>query len=1002
MEEYRYKAFISYRHLSPDQDIAKRLHTLIENYGIPSSLKKSLGIQKMGRVFRDQEELPLSPDLGEDIHRALQESEWLVCICSPRYLESRWCKEELDYFISLGRKDHILTILAEGEPADSFPEQLRFETVDGVRIEKEPLAADVRVDNTADALKKLDNEKFRIMAPMLGVTYDDLKQRARQRRNRIYAMSAIAIIGLLSIFLAYAMIKNRQITDERNEALIAESKWLSKSAKEALDNNDRMLSLMLYLQALPEDIADPERPIIDEAGNGLISAIISSNATSTYSGVTQLDLAKDNGSIIDFQVLGNRMYLTRRGSIDVYDLDSGTFLKNLECEEGEIFGTYIRSDADFIVYHKDFLENHDAYSQTDIETYEESYQYEKGFDEEEYYIWKNVYTVPADYAKAVYGNGNWFHTENQSWKVDDRYFDNKIMHVHPTDASFIVVTYTDMNYDKQDFEHIYLIDKYNEIVNVYRYQIENSDYYGEVRDVIPSSDRKVFCGYSQHHLYFWNRNSAELFRTVEYDRFDSTMIEGVVAPSRSDYSFIAVLTKGGNIYLYDYVDDEVLFKLDNQSYELHSMTFNYDDNRILCAADRNKALIFSTADGSLIETLEAGFDVKDAFYGWQDRNGNAYSDNYIILADGSYGYKNDEFITRIQIFSTNTGNEAERFRKTLACNDYSMAAFSYDNRSLWLANGGSDLNINSELAVFDSESGNLIKTFEDYSSRIYQFEKNMISVPRTSDLSFSQYDKDPYVKIYDADSLEEVKTLFPKYEHIFGGNFGPYTEDAGMMFDRPFFSKEGEYMILQWEHGNVNYSEAFVYVYDTKNWQELWHIGLYNAYDRQNNSVMPETDDFDGDLYVYAYPAGKDKILVQYLYSSGNLNTGNQAFELRDAESGEILDKYVPDKICYFSYNEEDQVITLTSKDESLVFRTDDFSDISSVYEKRQETESDQGISYGGTIKARNNDLLLIDGINEHYILRVPSLSEAMQAAKTILNGRQLSDDQKEKYFLNK
>ena len=68
MENYQHKAFISYRHTSVDQDIAKRLHTLLENYKIPSTLKKSLGISKIGRIFRDNEELPLSADLGEDIH----------------------------------------------------------------------------------------------------------------------------------------------------------------------------------------------------------------------------------------------------------------------------------------------------------------------------------------------------------------------------------------------------------------------------------------------------------------------------------------------------------------------------------------------------------------------------------------------------------------------------------------------------------------------------------------------------------------------------------------------------------------------------------------------------------------------------------------------------------------------------------------------------------------------------------------------------------------------
>ncbi|MBQ2085666.1 MAG: toll/interleukin-1 receptor domain-containing protein, partial [Oscillospiraceae bacterium] len=136
---FRYKAFISYRHQAPDQQIAKRLHTLIETYRIPSGIRETSGISSMGKVFRDQEELPLSSSLSEDIHEALEQSEWLICICSPRYLQSKWCLEELNYYIKLGRRDHILTILAEGEPAESFPEQLRFETVNGETVENEPL-----------------------------------------------------------------------------------------------------------------------------------------------------------------------------------------------------------------------------------------------------------------------------------------------------------------------------------------------------------------------------------------------------------------------------------------------------------------------------------------------------------------------------------------------------------------------------------------------------------------------------------------------------------------------------------------------------------------------------------------------------------------------------------------------------------------------------------------------------------------------------------------------
>ena len=151
----KYTAFISYRHLSPDADIAKKLHSMIENFGIPGAIKKKTGMKKMGRVFRDQDELPLSADLGDDIRRALEESDWLICVCSPRYPESRWCMEEVRYFLSMGKRDHILTILTAGEPEESFPEELMFQTVDGKTVEKEPLAADVRADDTAGMLKEL-------------------------------------------------------------------------------------------------------------------------------------------------------------------------------------------------------------------------------------------------------------------------------------------------------------------------------------------------------------------------------------------------------------------------------------------------------------------------------------------------------------------------------------------------------------------------------------------------------------------------------------------------------------------------------------------------------------------------------------------------------------------------------------------------------------------------------------------------------------------------------
>ena len=214
-QQQGYCAFISYRHQSPDQEIAKALHTAIETYGIPVSIKKQTGKKRMGKVFRDQEELPLSSDLGADIEAALDRSEWFIAICSPRYLESRWCLREMEYFIAHKGRDRVLTVLVEGEPKDSFPDMIRYAYgPDGMATEIEPLAADVRAATAAGSLKKLKNEKLRILAPMLGVSYDDLKRRARQRKLRITAIiGAAALVAgtALGVFLA--------VNHARNEAL---------------------------------------------------------------------------------------------------------------------------------------------------------------------------------------------------------------------------------------------------------------------------------------------------------------------------------------------------------------------------------------------------------------------------------------------------------------------------------------------------------------------------------------------------------------------------------------------------------------------------------------------------------------------------------------------------------------------------------------------------------------------------------------------------------------
>lgn len=222
MPEYR--AFISYRHRPLDIAAAKAVQSKLETFRIPSYISKKDGIKKLGRCFRDQDELPTSSNLADNIVDALENSQWLIVICTPALSESKWCLTEIETFIKLHGRDRVLAVLAEGEPGESFPSLLRFETLDdGTVVEREPLAADIR----GQMKKKLKIEKLRLIAPMLGVGFDDLRRRARERFMKTVVAASLAVVvffagfGSITLMQSVEIAKQRDIARENEERAIA-------------------------------------------------------------------------------------------------------------------------------------------------------------------------------------------------------------------------------------------------------------------------------------------------------------------------------------------------------------------------------------------------------------------------------------------------------------------------------------------------------------------------------------------------------------------------------------------------------------------------------------------------------------------------------------------------------------------------------------------------------------------------------------------------------------
>lgn len=275
----KYNAFISYRHSEVDMFVAKSIHKGLETYKVPGTVQKSTGRKKIWRVFRDQEELPIGSDLNDTILNALKQSEFLIVICTPRAVESEWVMREIDTFISLHGRENILAVLTEGEPDEAFPKQLLTDE-NGNPVE--PLAADVRGKSEAEIKKKLKTEIVRLAAPLLHCSYDDLKQRHRERRMRRILFTSLGVaafltalgitFGIYSSYNAQLLAESYAIAqDNLRTAQINQSKFLADLSQSLLAEGDRRAAALVAREILPHDGDD--RPFVPEAQYALSKAL---------------------------------------------------------------------------------------------------------------------------------------------------------------------------------------------------------------------------------------------------------------------------------------------------------------------------------------------------------------------------------------------------------------------------------------------------------------------------------------------------------------------------------------------------------------------------------------------------------------------------------------------------------------------------------------------------------------------------------------------------------
>lgn len=367
-ENVTYDAFISYRHADLDKFVAETLHKQLEAFRLPRSVaKRKLKGEKtrIKRVFRDKDELPIASDLASPIITALEHTDFLIVICSPRTPSSIWVEREISTFIALHGRERILAVLIEGEPSESFPPALleseREITLPNgskstEKIPVEPLAADIRGKNKHEVAKNLKQELLRLVAPMFNCGYDDLKQRHREQKIKrtmsilLAACAFFLCFGGYSTYQALRIQKQSEQIQQQSNEIAAKSEEIQKQYDEILVTNlnslgedslrlfeegDRMESIRIAQSALPTSSLDDSLPLVANAEYALSEAL--------YVYQNESDMLPDRTYSHDTDVEFMKLSPSEERMLTV---DASNTISIFDTNTGELITSFLADDKD--------------------------------------------------------------------------------------------------------------------------------------------------------------------------------------------------------------------------------------------------------------------------------------------------------------------------------------------------------------------------------------------------------------------------------------------------------------------------------------------------------------------------------------------------------------------------------------------------------------------------------------------------------------------------------
>ncbi len=236
MEVKKYQAFISYKR--EDEKWASWLQKKLEHYKIPSvARRQNISIPSFVRpIFKDTTDLS-GGLLARSIEQALDNSRYLIVICSPRAAKSPWVSKEVQRFIDTDKVEYIIPFIVEGTPNSSVSEDECFPSnLKSLTGEKELLGININEMGRDAAMVK-------VVARMFGLQFDLLWNRyGREKRRRLISAICLLVV-MLAISLAVAgIIVNKNLELNRQyEKIETQNKQLDSTNVLLGNYNDSLI-----------------------------------------------------------------------------------------------------------------------------------------------------------------------------------------------------------------------------------------------------------------------------------------------------------------------------------------------------------------------------------------------------------------------------------------------------------------------------------------------------------------------------------------------------------------------------------------------------------------------------------------------------------------------------------------------------------------------------------------------------------------------------------------